>query len=212
MWKRSGCQRQKTEYGKRRKKRISFAFSGKSGGQIEMAVGMFGIFMITMVMFVGLKIAQFMVTGAYVEDALAASNLASALIDVEEFGKSRIIRIKEPIAAYECYKEALSQNLMLDEEGRSFQRQLLVGLIQVKAYIIYNVEGEVVQIISFTEGRNEPNISFQALGKVHTPDGVLVETTTIYSKVKFQVKGIGEMHIQAEKEKSVDIKRKENYE
>ena len=198
MWKRSECQRRKTEYGR------------KCPGQIEMAVSMFSIFMITTVMVVGLKIAQFMITGAYVEDALAASNLASALIDVEEFGKSRVIRIEDPVAAYAWYKEALSQNLMLDEEGRSFQQELLEGSIQVKSYIIYNVEGDQVEIVSFAEGGEDPKISIQAIGEVYTPDGVLVETTTIYSRVTFQVKGIGQMCIQAEKEKSVDIKRAEN--
>ena len=172
-----------------------------------MAVGLFGIFVVTMVMFAGLKIAQFMVTGAYVEDALAASNLASALIDVEEFGKSRVVRIKDPVSAYALYREALSHNLMLDEDGRSFQQELLEGPIEVRSYIIYNVEREQVKIFAFSPDAEGAVVSIAALGEVYTPDGIEVETTTVYSRVQFQVKGIGSIYIQAEKEKSVDIKR-----
>jgi len=202
MWKKLEC----------RQRKIKESCPGKSRGQIEMAVGMFSIFMITLVMVAGLKVAQFMITGAYVEDALAASNLASALIDIEEFGRSRVIRINDPVKTYGIYKEALSQNLMLDEDGRSFQRELLEGYVEVISYIIYNVEGDQVQVISFNGGDVQPEVAFHDLGTVHTPDGVLVETATVYSKVRFNVKGLGQVYIQAEKEKSVDIKRETDYE
>lgn len=193
MWKKSVCRQLKI----------------KKSGQIGIAVGLFAVFIVVLVMFVGLKISQFMITGAYVEDALAASNLASALIDVEEYGKSQNIRIADPQAAYEIYKEALSINLQLDETGRSFQRELLEGPVSVKSYIIYNVQGDLVEMRAFTDTGILQEAVYEQVGKVYTPDGVMVETTTIYSRVSFTVKGLSQQ-IQAEKEKSVDIKRNEN--
>ena len=209
MWKKSGCQQQRIEY--KWSTRL-YVFPGKSKGQIEMAVGIFSVFLIAMVMMAGLKIAQFMITGAYVEDALAASNLASALIDVEEFGRSRVIRVADPIASYRIYKEALAQNLMLEEDGRSLQRELLEGDVEVTMYIIYNVDGDRVQVLSFFGESAQPEVEIYDLGQVYTPDGVLIETTTIYSRVKFQVRGIGQVFIRAEKEKSIDIKREIEHE
>lgn len=191
MWKKKECRRQK----------INKAHSG----QVDIIMGMFALFLVMVVLYAGLKISHFMVTGAYVEDALAASNLASALIDVEEYGRSRVIRIADPRRAYEIYKEALSVNLQLDEEGRSFQRELLEGPVKVLSYIVYNVEGDQVKAYAFTEeGSLEEAVPGQ-VGLVFTPDGVRVETTTIYSRIRFGVKGLGQQYIQAEKEKSVDI-------
>lgn len=192
------------------KKNVCRQLKIKQSGQVGIAVGLFSVFVVVLVIFVCLKISQFMITGAYVEDALAASNLASALIDIEEYGRSRSIRIAKPQAAYELYKEALAVNLQLDEDGRSFQRELLEGPVTVKSYIIYNVQGSQVEIVVFTDTGNMQAPVYGEAGQVYTPDGVLVETTSVYSKVAFGVKGLGQQMIRAEKEKSVDIKRNEN--
>ena len=174
-------------------------------GQVDIIMGMFALFLVVIALYAGLKVSHFMITGAYVEDALTASNLASALIDVEEYGRNRVIRIADPRLAYQIYKEALSVNLQLDEEGRSFQRELLEGPVKVLAYIVYNVEGNQVKAYAFTEEGSLEETAPGQVGWVFTPDGVQVETTTVYSRVRFGVKGLGQQYIQAEKEKSVDI-------
>jgi hypothetical protein len=43
------------------------------------------------------------------------------------------------------------------------------------------------------------------LGRVRTPDGILIDSTSIYSKIGFPVEGILGINIYAEKEKSVDV-------
>lgn len=214
MWKKQECLRLKIKrilWGPRRRfltkqRRRSVC---RSAGKVEIVLGMFAFLMVLVVMLAGLKISQIMITGAYVEDALAASNLASALIDVEAYGKSREILIRDVEAAYDLYLEALAVNLKLDEEGRSAQRGLLTGQVEVLSYIIYNVSGSQVDIYEFSAG-SALQSSQGILGQVYTPDGVRVETTTIYSCAAFGVEGFLQQPVRAKKEKSVDIKRDEN--
>ena len=193
MWRKSGCLQRKI----------------KSTGKIDLLMGLVAVFVVSLIMLVCLKIAHFMIAGAYVEDALAASNLASALIDVKAYGRDHTLRISDPQGAYEIYKAALSINLQLDEEGRSFQQELLEGPVQVMEYIIYNVNENRVEMFELDSNDNMQAKSAGDVGKVYTPEGVLVESTTIYSRVRFGVAGLGQQYIQAEKEKSVDVKRNE---
>ena len=193
MWKKNVCQQLKI----------------KGSGKIEFFTGLLAVFIVTLVMFVCLKISHFMIAGAYVEDALAASNLASTLIDVEEYGKSYTLRIGDPQSAYEIYKEALAVNLALDENGVSSQKELLEGQVKILTYMVYNVEGDRVNVYSLSEGETMQLLYSGEIGQVHTPDGIFVETTTIYSRVSFGVKGLGKQYIYAEKEKSADVKRNE---
>jgi hypothetical protein len=172
-----------------------------------MVIGMMSVLIVSVVMLACLRVSNFMITGAYVEDALAASNLASALIDIDEFGKSGKILIKDGSKSYDIYQEALRINLQLDEDGRSFYRELLVGSVKVIEYIIYNVVNGEIEIIVFSGDGYAEHIFPGIVGEIYTPDGVLVETTTIYSKISFAVKGFGSQIIYVEKENSVDVKK-----
>ena len=176
-------------------------------GMVDFFVGLLAVFIVSLVMIVCLKISHFMIAGAYVEDALAASNLASALIDVEAYGRDHTLWISDPQGAYEIYREALAVNLQLDEDGRSFQRELLEGPVGIKEYIIYNVKDGQVTIYELDD--NGMMQETTAVSEAYTPDGVAVESTTIYSRIHFGVRGFGQQYIEAEKEKSVDVKRNE---
>ena len=84
-WKMKRSQRQKIKIG---------FFEKKSVGQVDVVVGMFLVCMTVVVVLFGFRTQQYMLISDYVEDALAASNLASAVIDLEEYGKNHKIWIK----------------------------------------------------------------------------------------------------------------------
>ena len=193
MWKKKECRRRKI----------------KNSGRVDFVVGLLLVFVVTVVMLVCQQIAGLMIAGAYVEDAVAASNLASALIDVDLYGREQIIRIFHPQEAYHLYKEALSINLQLDEEGRAFQKELLAGPIKIEDYRIYNVAGDQVEIYVLSKDEMMQSDGWIPLEGVVTPDGTIVETTTIYSKIQFSVSVFGNNTITTKKEKSVDVKRNE---
>lgn len=171
---------------------------------------MFFFLMVLIAALFQFKVYTCMVAGAYVEDALAASNLASALIDVEEYGRNHNVRIGDTWNAFRVYRDALYYNLAMDEEGYSAKEELLTGRVQLQEYIVYNVSGQQLQITVYDGEGNCLRQEENQLGNVWTPDGVLVEHTTIYSRVGFRVPGLMGHSIEAEKEKSVDIVRGES--
>lgn len=181
-------------------------------GQVDVVVSMFFFLTVLIVAMFQFKIYTVMTAGAYVEDALAASNLASALIDVREYGSSHILRIGDTGEAFRVYRDALRLNLALDEEGYSARAELLTGKVCIREYIVYNVLDGEIQIDVYDGEGNCLRQETARPGSVRTPDGIPVEHTTIYSRVSFQVMGLMGQVIDGEKEKSVDIVRYEENE
>lgn len=181
-------------------------------GQVDVVVSMFFFLTVLIVAMFQFKIYTVMTAGAYVEDALAASNLASALIDVREYGISHILRIGDTGEAFRVYRDALRFNLALDEEGYSARAELLTGRVCIREYIVYNVLDGEIQIDVYDGEGNCLRQEIARPGSVRTPDGIPVEHTTIYSRVSFQVMGLMGQVIDGEKEKSVDIVRYEENE
>ena len=84
---------------------------------------MFFFLMVLIVAVFQFKLYTIMTAGAYVEDALAASNLASALIDIKEYGKSHVVRIEDTQEAFRVYRDALYCNLALYPSSSSARLQ-----------------------------------------------------------------------------------------
>ncbi len=62
-------------------------------GQLEWITGLFFLLILGILLCGTLQLDVFRASAVYLEDALAASNLASAVIDVEEYGISHTILI-----------------------------------------------------------------------------------------------------------------------
>lgn len=198
QWKRKECLPQKTD---------KLHSLQKNKGQVDVVVGMFYVLMVLVVILFGFRITQYMLISATVEDALAASNLASAVIDIKEFGKSHTIRIQDPENAFLLYREALCHNLHLDEYLNTTNQELLASGVTIEEYIVYNVSDDLVEIYVLDENGQIQRYDTATAGQVYTPDGVYVESTTVYSRISFQVNGLFDRKIGAVKEKSVDIVR-----
>lgn len=75
-----------------------------------------------------LQIRQYISLKTYTEDALAASNLASAVIDIQEYGVNHNLIIKDPAHAYSIYQDALKVNMGLNGPlGRSCGNDIKPG-------------------------------------------------------------------------------------
>ena len=138
------------------------------------------------------------------EDALAASNLASAVIDIQEYGISHNIIIPDPEAAFAIYKDALKVNMNLDDSWRSTTRQDISGPVVIQEYIIYNVRYDDVEVHYFGESQYS-QIIVGGKGTVTAPNGKIIESTSIYSKITFPVDGIWGIQTIAVKDQLVDI-------
>ncbi|MCM1534466.1 MAG: hypothetical protein NC126_00915 [Clostridium sp.] len=174
-------------------------------GQAQWAAGLFMVLFLAVLLCGELQIESYRASALYLEDALAASNLASAVIDVEEYGISGLLQIKDPIQSYELYQEALKENLGLDEEWECANKGLISGKVKVERYIVYNVQGSRVFVHTLSAD-GEWEESTETLGELRAPDGVLIESTGIYSEISFPVEGFPGVTVQAHKGKLVDIK------
>lgn len=173
-------------------------------GQLELVTGLFFLLFLGILLCGILQLDVFRASAAYLEDALAASNLASAVIDVEEYGISHSILIRDPDEAYEIYLSALKGNLNLNEEWECPAKSLIGGKVRVLNYTVYNVKKDIVEIYHYDEN-GQLSFSDGSPGSVRAPDGKWIESTSIYSEVTYPVRGIMGVEAQACKSNLADI-------
>ena len=173
-------------------------------GQITWIIAPFMLLFLGTLLCGQMQLEVFRMSSVYLEDALAASNLASAIIDVEEYGTSHKLVITDVEEAYERYCVALKHNLGLNEMWECENKQLINGKVKVEKYIVYNVTDNQIII----QGRDaEGNLweSQYAAGQVYAPNGEEIVSTSIYSEISYPTKGIWNVEIQAHKGKLVDV-------
>lgn len=174
-------------------------------GQVQWTAGLFMTLFLAVMMCAALQIETFKAASDYLEDALAASNLASALIDIEEYGISNRLEIADPVEACGRYQEALKENLGLDADWECANKGLISGRVRVEAYIVYNVQGdEVCAYVFAPDGSMGEQRGL--LGEARAPNGLLIESTGIYSEISFPMQGFLGIAVNARKGKLVDIK------
>ena len=173
------------------------------GMVMGISVGMMFCLFLTVMLMSQFMLRRIILSAAYLEDALACSNLAGAVIDIREYGYSHEVILQAPEEAYNAYIRALKVNLNLDDQMRSKEEAFVWEEVKVEEFILYNVIGEQVEITSFSSDGVERESGY--LGHTFAPNGQLVERTGIYSEVSYQVRGyFGELY-EARKGKLVDV-------
>lgn len=173
-------------------------------GQVQWVAGFFFVLFMGILLCAQLQLDAYRATSSYLEDALAASNLASAIIDLEEFGRTHNILIAEPEEAYEIFGNAVKENLHLNDAWEGQNEALISGRVEVVCFIVYNVKDDAVIVHQMLSDGS--SITWQENpGNVFAPNGLPVETTAIYSELTFPVEGFLGVVVQAHKGKLVDI-------
>lgn len=176
----------------------------KEKAQAEAAAGVFFVVFLSILLYSLLQIEVYRASALYLEDALAASNLASAIIDIEEYGSTQNLIIGDPLLAFDRYTTALKGNLNLDDSWQCENKRMISGRVEVIDYVIYNCVKE--KIYACRVGEEGILASWEGtLGQERAPNGILVESTGVYSEITFSVEGILGVCTQARKGKLVDI-------
>lgn len=196
--KRRECRRQRI------KGLISRRFLKRDKGNAEWLMGMFFLLLLAILLCMQLEISLYATAGASLEDALAASNLASAIVDLEEYGTTHVVRIPDVRTAYERYRQAVQGNLGLDEDWEASGLGVIAGRVRVVKYSIYNVTEENVTVWDMDE-EGGVTVRQEHLGSVYAPSGQKIEHTSVYSEIAFPVRGLFGMETEAHKGKLVDI-------
>ncbi len=178
----------------------------KDKGSVEYSLALLlaGIVVILILFIYRLHVIK--ITKYTVEDAIAASNLAAAVIDLEEFGSTNEIVIKSSDDAYRIFQEALRDNLNLDGSFNPDKVGLMKGKVTIDTFIVYNVkDNDITQISYDSLGNSTINEYPDSTGLLYTPDNKCIYSTTIYSKIGFSIKGYQDEEYYVYKENSVDI-------
>lgn len=177
----------------------------KREGKIEVGVPLYLLLFILVIIIYVIQMYKLRIVSAMAEDALAASNLAAAVVDIKEYGITGNLIIESPSSAYMVYQETLKVNMSLDDNWMSINSNSVIsGQVEIVDFIIYNVRGSNVEIHSF--GRNPYSLIMEnGLGTVSAPDGKIIENTSIYSCITFQVDVAFDITVPAKKYKLVDI-------
>ena len=180
------------------------AVSLKEKGQIGWTVGLFSLLFQAVFLCALLQMEHYRMTSLYLEDTLAASNLASAVVDIEEFGITHKILIRDSDTAYARYRQAVQGNLNLNEAWEGQEGSIIQGLVRIVNYIVYNVDGREVTVYHYDEN-GLMTCWKDSLGSTMAPNGIMIESTSIYSEIAFTVKGLMGMEVQAHKGNLADI-------
>lgn len=173
-------------------------------GKVEWAAGLFFLLFLGILLCATLQVELFRHSSDYLEDALALSNLASAVIDVEEYGISHHLVISDPYRAYGRYREAVKGNLNLDDNWQCPADRLISGPVRIVNYTVYSVSGNDVMVSSFDES-GRMNQWTEDLKSAVAPNGISIESTSVYSEIAYQVEGFLGVTSEAHKGKLVDI-------
>lgn len=173
-------------------------------GQVEWITGLFFLLFLGILLCAMLQVEIFRNSSRYLEDALALSNLASAVIDVEEYGISNKLVISDPVMAYERYKTAVKENLNLDDNWESPASGMISGPVSILNYTVYSVSGNDVEVSSFDHEGTMTRWR-ETLGSAVAPNGLLIESTGIYSEITYRIDGLFGISEDARKDKLVDI-------
>lgn len=178
--------------------------SGMEKGQVSWVLGLFLLLFLAILLCMQLQLELYRASASYLEDALALSNLASAVIDVQEYGKTHRVRISDPEQAYDRYCLAVRDNLGLNDNYEATNHKMISGRVQICNYIIYNVKGQEVSVWERDDSGQTREWQGR-LGEVRSPEGQIVEKTGVYSEISYPVEGFLGVTVTAQKSKLVDI-------
>lgn len=180
-------------------------FQKKERGMAEYILPVMLISMVCLIALLSYRLRVIKLTQIYVEDGLVSANLACSIVDLQEYGQSNEIRIPDFDQAYEIYWEALRANLNLTAAGEPKDQKLISGPVSVEEFTIYQVSGDDVVQICRTQAQTNSHTYPGGKGSLETPDGKRIESTTVYSRIGFDIRGYGNERFYVQKENSVDI-------
>lgn len=159
----------------------------KDKGLIEYSLSLIFLMICIFVVLLVFSYRRSIVEKYFVEDALAASTLAAAIVDTDIYGETEDLIISDTDGAYLAFKQTLKTNLGLDDSYMPTNTTFMESSVDILEFRVYNVkDGLVTETLYDAHG----NKQIQVIGSgALTPNNKVVESTTVYSKIEFDVKG-----------------------
>ena len=131
-----------------------------------------------------------------VENDLELSNLSAAIIDSEYYTENGQFRLKSAADLYDKFIDIFQANMGLEhiggnkhgpKSGSCFES--VISYVTVSSFIVYNPDGDNIEVSEYNSDTGATNIQVMnnSGGNVVTPDGAVVETPTLYTKVEVKL-------------------------
>lgn len=127
-----------------------------------------------------------------VRTAIVVSNLAIYKnIDLQALGDTPSkFKISDPYSALSTFKTYIEKNLNLDSTMNAYTNSVAIGLVKIKMFNIYNIDGNTCQI--YTYDYNSDTFSSTTNNDITTtpvicPTGQTVKKTAVYSMLDFSI-------------------------
>ena len=167
----------------------------KDKGIIEYSLSLIFFMICILIILLMFSYRRSIIERSYLEDGLAASTLAAVVIDTELYGETEELTISNTDNAYLTFRQTLKTNLNLDENYVPYSNTFMESQVKVVEFRVYNVKDGLITETLYNEHGNK-QVQVLGYGAV-TPNHKVVESTMVYSKIKFDVKGYMN-HVQRE--------------
>lgn len=130
-----------------------------------------------------------------VHDALVVSNLAalgSKNLDLDLLAQyPDVVEIKDPGIVLQTFEKHIRNNLKLDDSYKPVARSFIKSKVDIKEFIIYNVNAETNDVVVYKLNKETMMFSKEdhpnGKGIIKTPKGNVVNKTTIHSTIDFDI-------------------------
>lgn len=128
-----------------------------------------------------------------IQDDLYLANIATyKYIDKRLLGNDEeYLIINDTQKALQIFKDKLKHNMKLDNNFKPIMIKTIEGKVNIKNFIIYNVQGNIVDIYTLNQNGIFNKISKDlSKERVVTPNGYKVTCTTVHTTISFNAKGM----------------------
>ncbi|SMC29003.1 hypothetical protein SAMN02745134_03750 [Clostridium acidisoli DSM 12555] len=184
----------------------------KKDGGIIVEVTVFFMLMIVMILIVFItSLGQVKAESEMVNDDLGTSELAAFKdIDTDVLGKSQNLNelvITDYNTAFQTFETYLKENLNVNDSfNPNSKANFIKSKVTISDFEIYNLYGNDIEVITYKNGSFSKVYNNNAKGTIKTPKGNIVNYTTIYAKIEFDINPIFNVkkHVICEEESNID--------
>lgn len=168
---------------------MELALKKKEAGSAIGYVLMFTIALLMVVLtFYLAQVAKLMTHQHHIDDVLADSALASLVADdvyyfeTAEMTGTPVIRFQNVDESHRIFMDCMN-DAITDTDGLYYN-------FAFDEFTCYEVEGSNVRMTSYSGSAGTKSIRSGSVGSVRTPGGAVVRETSVYGRVKFDIKNI----------------------
>lgn len=137
-------------------------------------------------------------------DSLDGACLAAALIDKDICESDNKLTLLEHDYLYEVFRETLKSNMSLDSDNMPPSGSVY-GKVNIHRFITYNIIDDNLCITESSCDNGKTVSTCRYTGQEKTPEGILIESATIYADIGMEVTSFGGLSRYVHVTSSVDV-------